>query len=58
MSARPAWVPILVRTDRLKPEGEGVNGDPSRASAELGNLGVDAIVSSTVAVIKEAIARH
>jgi creatinine amidohydrolase len=53
-----AVAPDLVRTDRLKPGGEGVNGDPSRASAELGNLGVDAIVSHTVAVIKEAIARH
>ena len=53
-----AVAPDLVRTDRLKPGGEGVNGDPSRASAELGNLGVDAIVSHTAAVIKEAIARH
>ena len=53
-----AVAPDLVRTDRLKPGGEGVNGDPSRASAELGNFGVDAIVSHTAAVIKEAIARH
>lgn len=52
-----ALAPELVRKDKLKP-GEGVNGDPSRASAELGNLGVDAIVSRTVAAIKSAIARH
>ena len=53
-----AVAPDLVRKDRLKPGGEGVAGDPSRASAELGNLGVDAIVSRTVAAIKEAIARR
>jgi len=52
-----ALAPELVRTDRLKP-GEGVNGDPTHATAELGNLGVDAIVSRTVAAIKEAIARR
>jgi creatinine amidohydrolase/Fe(II)-dependent formamide hydrolase-like protein len=52
-----ALAPELVRKDKLKP-GEGVNGDPSRASAELGNLGVDAIVSRTVAAIKSAIARR
>lgn len=53
-----AIAPQLVRADRLKPGGEGVNGDPSRASAELGNLGVDAVVSETVAAIKQAIARR
>lgn len=53
-----AVAPDLVRTDRLKPGGEGVNGDPSRASAALGNLGVDAIVSRTVAAIKGAIAQR
>lgn len=52
-----ALAPDLVRTDRLKP-GEGVNGDPSHATPELGNLGVDAIVSRTVAAIKDAIARR
>jgi len=52
-----AVAPDLVRTDRLKP-GEGVNGDPSRSSAELGNFGVDAIVTRTVAAIREAIARR
>lgn len=52
-----ALAPDLVRTDRLKP-GEGDNGDPTRSSAELGNLGVDAIVSRTVAAIKDAVARR
>lgn len=52
-----ALAPELVRADRLKP-GEGVNGDPTRASAELGNLAVDAIVSRTVAAIKNVIARR
>jgi creatinine amidohydrolase len=52
-----ALAPELVRKDRLKP-GEGINGDPTRASAELGNLGVDAVVSRTVTAIKEAIARR
>jgi creatinine amidohydrolase len=49
--------PALVRTDRLRP-GEGVNGDPSRATAELGALGVALVVDETVAAIKQAIARH
>jgi len=49
--------PALVRTDKLQP-GEGVNGDPRRATAELGALGVTAIVEQTVAAIKHAVARH
>ena len=49
--------PSLVRTDRLKP-GEGDNGDPSRASAALGKLGVDLIVQKTVEAIKTAVARR
>ena len=49
--------PALVRTDKLQP-GEGVNGDPRRATAELGALGVAAIVDQTVAAIKQAVARH
>jgi creatinine amidohydrolase/Fe(II)-dependent formamide hydrolase-like protein len=46
--------PSLVRADRLKP-GEGDNGDPSRASAELGKLGVDLIVGKTVEAIKQSV---
>ena len=49
--------PSLVRTDRLKP-GEGDAGDPSRASAALGILGVDLIVAKTVEAIKTAAARR
>jgi len=49
--------PSLVRADRLKP-GEGVNGDPSRASAALGMLGVDLIVTRTVEAIKTAVGRR
>lgn len=52
-----ALVPSLVRADRLKP-GEGDNGDPTRASAALGQLGVDLIVTSTVAAIRSAVARR
>lgn len=43
--------PSLVRTDRLRP-GDGVSGDPSHASAELGKLGVDLVVGKTVEAIK------
>jgi creatinine amidohydrolase len=46
--------PRLVRTDRLQP-GDGANGDPRRSSAELGQLGVDLIVTRTVDAIKKAI---
>src|SRR5437588_2114506 len=49
--------PSLVRADRLKP-GEGATGDPSRASAALGALGVDLIVAKTVEAIKTAVARR
>jgi len=55
--------PRMVRLDRLRPEAkigssEGVSGDPRRASAELGQLGVDAIVAETVAAIRKAVARR
>ena len=49
--------PSLVRADRLKP-GEGATGDPSRASAALGALGVDLIVQKTVEAIKAAVAHR
>jgi creatinine amidohydrolase len=47
----------LIRADRLR-SGEGVNGDPSRSSAELGQLGVDLIVTRTVDAVRKAVARH
>jgi creatinine amidohydrolase/Fe(II)-dependent formamide hydrolase-like protein len=50
--------PRLVRTDKLQPPLPGVTGDPRRATAELGQVGVDAIVTQTVAAIRAAIARQ
>ena len=55
--------PRLVRADRLRsPEplgrSDGVYGDPRRASAELGQPGVDLIVTTTVEAIKRAVARR
>jgi creatinine amidohydrolase len=53
--------PDLVRTERrpagAKPGSDGVNGDPQRASAELGRIGVDLIVAETVAAIRKSTAR-
>src|SRR5258706_4729616 len=52
--------PSLVRSDRLPdaPSARyGVNGDPRKASAELGRIGVDLIVASTVAAIRKATRR-
>src|SRR6266436_1510124 len=51
--------PSLVRTDRLQPgakfeSGDGVSGDPRRSSAELGQLGVDLIVTRTADAIRRA----
>jgi creatinine amidohydrolase len=53
--------PALVHTDRLQPAAgaaAGVYGDPRRSSAELGQLGVDAIVAQTVEAIKLATGRR
>lgn len=53
--------PSLVRRGRLAASAEhqgnddGVHGDPRRASAELGQFGVDLIVARTVNAIREAI---
>ena len=49
--------PRLVRGDRLQ-SGDGVRGDPRRASAELGQLGVNLIVVRTVDAIRQATIRH
>jgi creatinine amidohydrolase/Fe(II)-dependent formamide hydrolase-like protein len=49
--------PSLVRGDRLRP-GEGDNGDPSRASAALGEQGVELIVTKTIEAIRRATARR
>ena len=55
--------PRLVRTDRLRPGtglagGNGVDGDPSRASAELGRLGEALIVSRAVDAIRQSLAHR
>jgi creatinine amidohydrolase/Fe(II)-dependent formamide hydrolase-like protein len=55
--------PTLVRTDpprdaHVPGAGTGAEGDPQRASAELGRLGLDLIVARTVAAIKESTTRH
>jgi creatinine amidohydrolase/Fe(II)-dependent formamide hydrolase-like protein len=55
--------PSLVREDRPSDgsrfgSADGVYGDPSKASAKLGSLGVDAIVSQTAAAIKSAVSQR
>jgi len=55
--------PHLVRTEAMraspKPRPEqGIYGDPRRSSAELGQAGVNVIVSKTVAAIQKATARN
>jgi creatinine amidohydrolase len=51
--------PSLVRTDALKqPPAPGVSGNPARSSAELGSIGVDLIVTHTVAAIRQDLIRH
>jgi creatinine amidohydrolase len=55
--------PSLVRENRLSDgskfgSADGVYGDPSKASAKLGSLGVDAIVSQTAAAIKSAVSQR
>ncbi len=57
-----ATKPDMVRADRLGSgaapgPAEGVHGDPSHATAALGRLGVDAIVSETTAAIRAATRR-
>ena len=54
--------PSLVREDKLaaptKGPADGVRGDPSHASAELGRLGADLVVERTVEAIRKATARR
>jgi creatinine amidohydrolase len=54
--------PTLVRTDRLAAAAAagvsgGAYGDPRRANADVGQLGVDMIVKATVGAIQRAIRR-
>jgi len=58
-----AIAPGLVRTDpprdaQIPGAGTGADGDPRRASAELGRLGADLIVARTVAAIRESTNRR
>ena len=58
-----ALTPGMVRSDRLgnvpKPAAsDGVYGDPRRSSAEVGQLGVDAIVAASVNAIRQATAHR
>ncbi len=55
--------PSMVRIDRLTngpkfSSADGVYGDPTKSSAKVGVMGTDAIVSRTVAAIKEATAHR
>ncbi len=53
--------PKLVRLDRMQAKparAEGVYGDPRRASAELGQLGIELIVKQTTDAIRAATVRH
>jgi creatinine amidohydrolase len=58
-----ALAPGMVRAERLQASAkpgtaDGVFGDPRHSSAELGQLGVDIIVTQTVAAIRTAVARR
>ncbi|MGZ3239992.1 MAG: hypothetical protein ACXWJK_06330, partial [Burkholderiaceae bacterium] len=55
--------PRLVRKEPLHNElhfrkNDGIYGDPRRSTAELGQIGVDAIVSQTVDAIRKTVAQH
>ena len=59
-----ATEPNMVRRDQMRIErvaaaqkALGVSGDPQPASATLGQLGVDLIVSRTVAAMRQAMVR-
>ena len=49
--------PTMVRTNRLRP-GDGTHGDPTRSNPQLGQLGVDLIVTRTVETIKKTVGRQ
>lgn len=50
--------PGLLRAERPAGADSGVAGNPRRASADLGRLGVDLIVSRTIAAIKDSTTRR
>ena len=59
-SLTQALAPSLARpyaprdADQIAGVGSGIDGDPSRASAELGRLGAELVVARTVEAIKAA----
>ena len=58
-----ALAPDLVRTDIMASAGkpsaaQGVYGDPRRATAELGQIGVDIIIAQTVEAIRKVTRRQ
>jgi creatinine amidohydrolase len=53
--------PSRVRADRMQPGDEGatgISGDPSKASAALGKMGIDMAVDQAVDAIRKAIQEH
>lgn len=53
--------PSRVRSDRMQPGEEaatGTSGDPSRASAALGKIGIDMAVDQAAEAIRKAIQQH
>ena len=62
-SLQLAVAPETVRADRVKngsdrSSGDGAEGDPRRASAELGQLGVNEIVNTTITAIRTSLGQH
>jgi len=62
-SLQMAVAPDMVRADRVRSgsdrgKDDGIEGDPRRASAELGQLGVDEIVNTTIAAIRKSVSQH
>lgn len=54
--------PRMIRPDRLAPgggfEGSGVSGDPTKASPELGRVGIEFKVDVTVEAVRRALAER
>jgi creatinine amidohydrolase/Fe(II)-dependent formamide hydrolase-like protein len=55
LALEPRLVRAAPRDEPAAGEASGVEGDPRRATAELGRLGVDLIVSTSVAAIRKSI---
>ena len=50
--------PVEQQSTQKAPAPPGVSGDPRRATAELGNAGIDIIVTQSVAAIRAAVAHR